>query len=156
MKYCSPETNFNTIQELLVPRLGTEPSTWSRGRLGTSHQQQLLRRQQQVSEIKSQLTDTIWPKRFCSVLIYQIAIRQETSQPAFAIYVCSPWRAYLQKIQVTSGEALDTSHVDKGRLFTWNLQQLSYLSRRLKKLFHQVLVTNLYSGKGFYFFLLRS
>lgn len=44
---------------------------------------------------------------------------QETSQPAFAIYVCSPWRAYLQKIQVTSGEALDRVMWKKGRLFTW-------------------------------------
>lgn len=53
----------------------------------------------------------------------KIAIQQETSQLAFAIYMCSPWKAYLQKIQVTPGEALDRSHVENGRLF--NLESLT-------------------------------
>ena len=103
-----------------APRLGTQ-HPHGHGGLAAAHQQQCLRRQRQASETKSQLADAIWPSASEVFSFIKTAIRQETSQLAFAIYMCSPWKAYLQKIQVTSGEALDKSHVEKGRLFTWNL-----------------------------------
>lgn len=99
------ETNFNTIQELLLPRLGTEPSTWSRGRLGASHQQQLLRRQQQVNEIKSQLTDPIWPKRFRGVMIYQDCNLKRNIASSFC---------YIRVLILKSLSSKDTSDLWRG------------------------------------------
>lgn len=84
----------------------------------------------------------------------KIAIWKETSQVAFAIYVCSFWRAYLQKIQVTSGEALDRSHVERADFSPGISNSCLTYQEDWKKLFHHVLVANLYSGKGLYFFLL--
>lgn len=69
-----PGTKFNTIQELLVPRLGTEPSTWPCGGLephtnssswGGSNRSARSR----VSSLTGQ--KRFWPKHFWGVLIYQ-------------------------------------------------------------------------------------
>ena len=72
-----------------APCLGTQ-HPHGHGGLAAAHQQQCLRRQRQASETKSQLADAIWPSASEVFSFIKTAIRQETSQLAFAIYMCSP------------------------------------------------------------------
>lgn len=82
---------------------GLEPHTNSSSSGGSNRSERL--RVSSLTPSGQSASEVFW--------FIKIAIRKETSQLAFAIYVCSSWRAYLRKIQVTSGEALDRSHVER-------------------------------------------